>query len=206
MDVLPAIVTQAVHTVDKIRVERVVDASTRRPPLQKKIGAGLDEQTFKGYVEARRIGTPGLIESLDFLAGHMGWKLSKRSQRIDPILAPRAMKTQISSIKKGGRVRPAPSRLGRDGSPQRHRARPQDLDQRRAPRRPHHHSGQPAALDLDRRRHPRRSRDGRGTRPEAFPSCCRQSQASCAGSSEITSSTRNEPENGAVGWTQSCSA
>ena len=36
MDVLPAICTQAVHTVDQIRVERVVDASTRRPPLQRK--------------------------------------------------------------------------------------------------------------------------------------------------------------------------
>ncbi|MBI3544282.1 MAG: Gfo/Idh/MocA family oxidoreductase [Deltaproteobacteria bacterium] len=101
MDVLPAIVTQAVHTVDQIRVERVVDASTRRLPLQKKIGAGLDEHTFRSYVETRRIGTPGLMESLDFLASHMGWKLSKRSQQLDPILAPRAMKTQVVSLKKG---------------------------------------------------------------------------------------------------------
>ncbi len=101
MDVLPAIATQAVHTVDKIRVERVVDASTRRPPLQKKIGAGLDEHTFRTYVETRRIGPLGLIESLDYLASHLGWKLTKRSQKIDPILAPKAMKTQIVSIKKG---------------------------------------------------------------------------------------------------------
>jgi len=101
MDVLPAMVTQAVHTVDKIRVERVVDASTRRPPLQKRIGAGLDEDTFRKYVESRRIGMPGIMESLDFIASHMGWELAKRSQRTDPLLAPKAMKTQIVSIKKG---------------------------------------------------------------------------------------------------------
>jgi 4-hydroxy-tetrahydrodipicolinate reductase len=101
MDVLPAICTQAVHTVDQISVERVVDASTRRPPLQRKIGAGLDEHTFRSYVETRRIGHVGLLESLDFLASHMGWKLTERGQKIEPIIAPRAMKTQIVAIKKG---------------------------------------------------------------------------------------------------------
>lgn len=101
MDVLPAICAQAVHTVDQIRIERVVDASTRRLPLQKKIGAGLDEPTFNSYVEAKRIGHVGIMESLDFLASHMGWKLTKREQKIEPILAPKAMKTQNVQIKKG---------------------------------------------------------------------------------------------------------
>lgn len=101
MDVLPAVLTQAVHTVDQIRVERVVDASTRRPPLQKRIGVGLDEPTFRSLIETRRVGTPGLMESLDFLASHMGWTLSRREQRIDPIVAPKAMKTQIVTVKKG---------------------------------------------------------------------------------------------------------
>jgi hypothetical protein len=101
MDVLPAIATQAVHTVDMIKVERIVDASTRRPPLQKKIGAGLDEPTFRSYVETGRIGVVGLMESLDFLASHMGWKLTKRAQTLDPILAPKAMKTPMLAIKKG---------------------------------------------------------------------------------------------------------
>lgn len=101
MDVLPAICTQAVHTVEQIRVERIVDASTRRPPLQKKIGAGLDEHTFNSYVETKKIGHIGLMESLDFLASHMGWKLSKREQTIEPLIAPKSMKTQIVQIKKG---------------------------------------------------------------------------------------------------------
>lgn len=101
MDVLPAICTQAVHTVEQIRVERVVDASTRRPPLQRKIGAGLDEPTFLSYVESKRIGHVGLLESLDFLASHMGLKLTTREQSIMPVLAPKAMKTQMAQIKKG---------------------------------------------------------------------------------------------------------
>ncbi|MEW6055311.1 MAG: Gfo/Idh/MocA family oxidoreductase [Bdellovibrionota bacterium] len=101
MDVLPAIALQAVHTVDQIRVERVVDASTRRPPLQRKIGAGLDEHTFRSYVESKRIGHIGLMESLDFLSSHLGLKLTKRGQQIDPVIAPKALKNAIVSVKKG---------------------------------------------------------------------------------------------------------
>lgn len=101
MDVLPAICMQAVHTVDLVRVERVVDASTRRLPLQRKIGAGLDEPTFMSYVETKRIGHVGLIESLDFLASHMGLKLTHREQEITPVIAPKAMKIHTAQIKKG---------------------------------------------------------------------------------------------------------
>lgn len=101
MDVLPAIVTQAVNTVEKIRVERVVNASTRRPPLQRKIGAGLDEHTFRAYVEMGRIGHVGLLESVDYLASYMGWRPTATGQSIEPVIAPSAMRTQVVAIKKG---------------------------------------------------------------------------------------------------------
>lgn len=100
MDTLPAFLTQAVHTVESIHVERVVNASTRRLPLQKKIGAGLDEPTFRSMVESGRIGHVGLMESLDFLASYMGWKLEKRLQKVEPILVKKAVKTKSVSLKK----------------------------------------------------------------------------------------------------------
>ncbi len=101
MDVLPAIVTQVVHTVDFIRVERVVNAATRRPPLQKKIGAGLDETAFRLGVEKGKIGHVGLKESLDYLASFMGAKLTKRGENIEPLLAPKAFATRVVTLKKG---------------------------------------------------------------------------------------------------------
>lgn len=101
MDVLPALATQASQTVEQVTVERVVDASSRRPSLQKKIGAGLDEPTFMALVEKGRIGHVGLVESLDFLSAYMGWKLTKRGERIEPVIAPKSVKAQVVSIQKG---------------------------------------------------------------------------------------------------------
>lgn len=100
MDTLPAFLTQAVHTVEAIQVERVVNASTRRLPLQKKIGTGLDEHTFRSMADAGRIGHVGLMESLDFIASYMGWKLDKRLQKVDPVLAKKPMKTHLGALKK----------------------------------------------------------------------------------------------------------
>ncbi len=101
MDVLPAVTTQVVQTVELIKVTRIVNASTRRPPLQKKIGAGLDEATFRSYVASKKIGHVGLMESIDFLASYMGWQLSNKGQTIEPILAPKALRTQVVQISKG---------------------------------------------------------------------------------------------------------
>ena len=101
MDVLPAILTQAVHTVDFIRVERIVNASSRRPPLQKKIGAGLDETAFRAQVEKGKIGHVGLRESLDYLASFMGAKLTKKGEAINPIITPKSLATRVVTLKKG---------------------------------------------------------------------------------------------------------
>ena len=50
MDVLPICMTGVSRTVEHIYVERVVNATTRREPLQRKIGSGMDPK----YVRARR--------------------------------------------------------------------------------------------------------------------------------------------------------
>jgi 4-hydroxy-tetrahydrodipicolinate reductase len=101
MDVLPAFVTQAVHTVEHISVRRLVNTATRRPPLQRKVGLGLDEPTFYATVKTGKIGHVGIKESLDFLAAYMGWTLTDKGDEVEPEIAPRAIKTKLMNVKKG---------------------------------------------------------------------------------------------------------
>ena len=101
MDVLPAKLTQVCQSVDQFKVTRVVNASSRRLPLQRKIGVGLDQDTFKASITNGRINPVGLMESVDFLANHMGWQLTKSGQSIEPVIADRALSIGAISVKKG---------------------------------------------------------------------------------------------------------
>lgn len=65
MDYLPSVLTSLCQQVDKVEVYRVQDASPRRIPFQKKIGAGLDDKGFKAKVKAGRLRHVGLPESFD---------------------------------------------------------------------------------------------------------------------------------------------
>lgn len=98
MDILPAVLTQSVQTVEAISIERVVDASTRRPPLQKKIGMGLDKKTFLEKAQKKKLGHVGLSESLDFLIDYLGWEGAQRFEKIEPIIA---TKTKKGSTRRG---------------------------------------------------------------------------------------------------------
>ena len=100
MDVLPATFVQVCQTIEQIKVSRVVNASLRRQPLQRRIGVGLDEAAFRKAVEAGRIAPTGLLESLDFIAAYMGWKLTDTGQTFEPMLAAKAISTASLTIKK----------------------------------------------------------------------------------------------------------
>jgi hypothetical protein len=63
LDRLPATLAQVTGPVRHVRGERVVDASTRRAALQRKVGAGLSEEEFHGAAERGEIGHVGLAES-----------------------------------------------------------------------------------------------------------------------------------------------
>lgn len=100
MDVLPATLMQVCQSVDQIKVVRIVNASLRRAPLQRRIGVGLDAEGFKDAVASGRIAPAGLLESMDFLCSYMGWSNAEVTQSIEPILAARAVQTSMFSIKK----------------------------------------------------------------------------------------------------------
>jgi 4-hydroxy-tetrahydrodipicolinate reductase len=84
-----------------VQVERVVDASTRRLPLQRKIGAGMSRAEFKRKVEQGELGHVGLAESLHLVARGLGWKLDPVEERILPQMAVKSVRTKYLTVKAG---------------------------------------------------------------------------------------------------------
>lgn len=101
MDVLPICMTAVSRTVEKIEVTRVVDASTRRQPLQAKIGSGQAPEDFGAKLRDGRAGHAGLRESLALVAHAMGWQLDGLTEVGLPIVAQRTIRTAFFSVEAG---------------------------------------------------------------------------------------------------------
>jgi len=101
MDTLPLTVSGVCQDVKTIRVTRVMDASIRRLPFQKKIGAGMTVDEFEKAVATGRMGHIGLPESIAIIAAGVGWALDEVQQTIKPVVARKALKTKYLSVKKG---------------------------------------------------------------------------------------------------------
>ncbi|MCS7048765.1 MAG: dihydrodipicolinate reductase [Verrucomicrobiae bacterium] len=86
MDTLPALLTAACQRVHSIHVRRVVDVATRRPALQRKVGAGLTPAEFDAQLAAGTLRHVGLTDSLLFVARAIGWEDVDVSEKIEPVL------------------------------------------------------------------------------------------------------------------------
>jgi hypothetical protein len=100
MDLLPLCLTAVSREVRSIRIERVVNAATRRAPLQQKIGSGLAPEEFRRLLQAGRAGHAGLRESLALIAHSLGWTLDEITETGDAIVAERPIRTQFFEVKK----------------------------------------------------------------------------------------------------------
>jgi 4-hydroxy-tetrahydrodipicolinate reductase len=85
MDRLVLQLAGACISVERVRVERVVDAARRRGPLRQKIGEGLTVAEFKAGVAAGTIGHVGLRQSATLVTAGLGWKLGRYREKIDPV-------------------------------------------------------------------------------------------------------------------------
>lgn len=102
MDFLPAVFSSVSQQVDHILVERVQDASKRRVPFQKKIGAGLSHKEFDDQKLDGKLGHTGLPESIDLIAAAIGWELDKEhSESLKPVLSDRDTEEGYKNIKIG---------------------------------------------------------------------------------------------------------
>jgi 4-hydroxy-tetrahydrodipicolinate reductase len=101
LDALPAFVAKACTSVDSFYASRVVEASHRREPLQRKIGLGMDPKDFALKTSQGNMGHIGLFESCALISTAMGWKLDEIKQDISPVIAGDDIHTNYFEIKAG---------------------------------------------------------------------------------------------------------
>jgi 4-hydroxy-tetrahydrodipicolinate reductase len=95
MDTLVITLTGVCQRINKIKVERVMNAATRRVPFQKKIGAGLSAEEFEKKIKEKAItGHVGLEQSIGMIAEALKWHLDK--VKVDPV-KPVIAKTKVAS-------------------------------------------------------------------------------------------------------------
>jgi len=86
MDTLAATISGVCQRVERIRVARIVDVSTRREQLQRKVGVGLTIEEFRQRAATGRFGHVGLPESCWLLASALGWQLESLEETLDPVV------------------------------------------------------------------------------------------------------------------------
>lgn len=101
MDLLPLNLTALCRRVDRIAVERVINASTRRGPFQVKIGAGMTVADFTAAMDEGRMGHVGLPESVGMVFHTMGKTLSRYEASVEPVVADRPIKTEAVEVEPG---------------------------------------------------------------------------------------------------------
>lgn len=101
MDILPICLTGVSREVTSIYVERVVNASTRRQPLQAKIGSGQNPDDFRAKFAAGKAGHAGFQQSVALLAHAMGWRLDEIRETCEPVVATSRVVTKFFAVAAG---------------------------------------------------------------------------------------------------------
>jgi 4-hydroxy-tetrahydrodipicolinate reductase len=101
MDTLALVMSAVCYDVEKVHVDRRVDAGTRRLPLQQKVGAGISVDEFNARKARKAIGHVGLPESMALLAHGLGWPVEEMEEGLEPKVAPRDIKTEYLEVKEG---------------------------------------------------------------------------------------------------------
>lgn len=101
MDKLVLTLSAVCQRVDFAKATRVVDASHRRLPLQKKIGAGMTAEEFRAQVTAGVIKHHGLPESIAMVADGLGLAVDDISETIEPVIADVSVRTEFMEVAAG---------------------------------------------------------------------------------------------------------
>jgi len=101
MDTLAITATGVCQDVKKISAFRIQDASVRRLPFQKKIGAGLSLEEFKAKVAEGTIRHVGFAESIAMIASAMGWKLDRIEESVEPKVAESPVASEHIKVEAG---------------------------------------------------------------------------------------------------------
>jgi hypothetical protein len=101
MDYLPVALAAVSGRVDHVKVVRLQDAGSRRISLQRKIGVGLDLDSFRARAASGTMGHVGLRQSAHGLAAALGWSLTKLQESIDPVCAAGLVPSALGDISPG---------------------------------------------------------------------------------------------------------
>ncbi len=101
MDTWPLVMSAVCTDVKQVKVVRMQDASTRRIPFQKKIGAGATIEEFNRLVEAGTLRHVGLAESIAMIAAGLGWELDDITETIEPVVAKSEVKSDFVTVRPG---------------------------------------------------------------------------------------------------------
>lgn len=101
MDYLPSVLSSICKEIECITVERFQDATPRRIPFQKKIGAGLDLDAFKAKELEGTLRHVGLKESVYLLAASTGFSLDEVTEDLNPVISEENISVLSMDIKTG---------------------------------------------------------------------------------------------------------
>ncbi|MCH8994414.1 MAG: hypothetical protein IH959_05520 [Chloroflexi bacterium] len=86
MDTLAVAISGVCQQVERLRIARIVDVSTRRPQLRRKVGVGLAIEEFRARAATGTFGHVGLKESCWLAAEGLGWRLDTLDETIEPVV------------------------------------------------------------------------------------------------------------------------
>ncbi len=101
MDKLVITLAAVSQRIEHAKALRIVDASKRRLPLQKKIGAGLSVEEFRALVKEGTIKHVGLPESVAMVADGLGLRVDEITETIEPKVATERVQTEFLTVEAG---------------------------------------------------------------------------------------------------------
>ncbi len=101
MDTLAVACSAVCRDVRAVYVWRIQDASDRRIPFQRKIGAGLSPEEFARRSEAGVLRHVGLGESLHLIAACLGLEVTDWNESLEPVLAGRDASSAFGPVPAG---------------------------------------------------------------------------------------------------------
>lgn len=101
MDKLVVTLAAVSQKIEHAKALRIVDASKRRLPLQKKIGAGLTVEEFRAKVREGIIKHVGLPESVAMVADSLGLPVDEITETIEPKVAEERVQTEFLTVEAG---------------------------------------------------------------------------------------------------------
>jgi len=101
MDKLVITLAAVAQRIEHARALRIVDASKRRLPLQKKIGAGMSVEEFRAKAADGAIKHVGLPESVAMVGDALGLGLDQITETIEPQVATERIATEFLAVEPG---------------------------------------------------------------------------------------------------------